>query len=553
MTSESNTAQDCSNSHSLSAQSSIDASLFEIYRQHLAYLDRQAEQEKDEDNGMVFPMDLDEGPSCEVSTANAIDNRNEGTGGHGPTVNRGEITNLSMTDSSENRPDSGIDVTTSPSIQLPPGVNTEPFPEYYKSCETAEAHEDKQVEEAYNLAIAKVCEEVIRFRQIDSLATEPLSFTMDDGNAGESTATSGAGIPNIESPVIPASHLSSGSSIIEHSEAGAESHLLVPEERKKNALEEMRAMIGSDHMKPPTRTRFVAMCNIILRLEFLFFRRHITPVDPISALISDEVEEINYHIDELMKYLGTIDRILRQELTWARRVEHSVKYIAEDTQYDVVTRFKNMAQVIINHLNKPRPSERRLLTVFLNFYDAYLYTDIISDYNRQLPVEENWNPVRVELTHRFVGIWDIINRTIESYEAIIKVTMDIKGKYTEPCFREMQEAPEIWRTAMIEHHIGAARERERHAVYQAEAREIAREHARILAEEERRKEEKRREVEEAETEIGSDVEVGGTGAGGTTMDAQVHVQDFAMQTSNVSEGSGVIVSQNTEDSEMTEA
>ncbi|PYI09877.1 hypothetical protein BO78DRAFT_286929, partial [Aspergillus sclerotiicarbonarius CBS 121057] len=349
----------------------------------------------------------------------------------------------------------------------------EPFPEYYQSCETEEAHADKEVEKAYELAISKVCEEVIRFREIGSDVTSPPPFTMEDvNNSGFNGNEDGA--TRSDSPVPLSFHMDSevtAPQLSEHSEAEPRPGLAIPEDRKKDVLEEIRIMVNSDRMRLATKRRFVAMCNIILRIEYLLFRRHQSPVDPVSFLTGEEVEEVMYLAGEIMKYLTIIDNILLQELDYAQRVQHSIKYIADDTRYNVVTRFKNMAEVIINHLNKPRPSEQRLLTVFLDFFDSYIYTDFISIRHRQLRTEENWSPIRMQMTRRMVDIWDMINRAIENYDAIVKITMDIKHKYIEPHFNEMNEAPRIWRNAMIQHHIEIQRARMRQSAQQAQARE----------------------------------------------------------------------------------
>ncbi|PYH67341.1 uncharacterized protein BO88DRAFT_465808 [Aspergillus vadensis CBS 113365] len=514
-------------SGSLSAKSSIESCIRDLYRHHIAYLEGYPEQAQDEDKGMVSPIKTNnESSAIETIIANMPDNRSESIGEPGPSVNEEPI-EPTPTFLTQNRRDSGL--------PLPLHVNTERFPEYYRSCENRDAYRNKQIEDSYKLAVSKVCEEVINFRQIDSLATAPLSFTMagEEETTNASTMTNASETPKIESPPTPASQLSTN----QHAGVGSDSIPLVPEERKKSTLEQMRAMTSSEHMSLTTKTRFIDMSNTVLRLELLLFRRHATPVDPVLGLTKDEVKEVMHHLEELKKCIGIVDHILQQELTWARRVEYSVKQIAEDTQYNVVTRFRNMTELILkqskakqtqltpthsSHLNKPRPSERDLLTVFLDFFDAYIYTDFMNDYQRQLPVKENWNPVRVEMTRALIAVWDLINRAIESYDAIIRVTVDIKERYTEPHYREMQETPQAWRSAMLAHHIEGERERQRQAAQRAEARKVAYEQAQ---EEKRREEEKKKKEEEAKTVVGVKDYVPFT----AEMDPTVKVRDFAYE------------------------
>ncbi|PYH30996.1 uncharacterized protein BO87DRAFT_399965 [Aspergillus neoniger CBS 115656] len=517
-------AYELRSSGTLSTKSSIESCIRELYRHHIAYLEGYPEQAQDEDEGMVSSMGIDnELSAMEATMANVPDNRSESIGEPGPSVNEEPI-EPTPTFLTQNNPNS--------SLPLPLHVNTERFPEYYRSCENRDARQNRQIEESYKLAISKLCEEVISFRQIDSLATAPLSFTMagEEETTNASTMTNVSETPKIESPPTPASQLNT-----RHAGVGSDSIPLVAEERKKSTLEQMRTMTSSEHMSLTTKTRFIDMSNTVLRLELLLFRRHATPVDPVLGLTKDEVKEVMHHLEELKKCISIVNHILQQELTWARRVEYSVKQIAEDTQYNVVTRFRNMTELILNkakqiklthtlssHLNKPRPSERDLLTVFLDFFDAYIYTDFMNDYQRQLPVKENWNPVRVEMTRALIAVWDLINRAIESYDAIIRVTVDIKERYTEPNYREMQETPQAWRSAMLAHHINGERERQRLAAQRAEARKIAYEQAK---EEKRREEEKKKEEEEAKTAVGVNDYVPFT----AEMDPTVKVRDFAYE------------------------
>lgn len=336
-----------------------DISLYQLFTQRLAYLQKRCEAAEDEDNGMVFQMEMDEpDPSAEIKPADSMSSRHILRTEPRPALSEREIPSSSVICTLQNTqrpyndssPDSGSTITPEPQHETESKSTTEPFPEYYKSCETQEAHADKQVEKAYEIAISKVCEEVIRFREVSSDVTSPPPFTMEDVANYPSFKGKQGCATRSDSPVPPSFHMDSEVSapqLSEHSDAEPRPGLAIPEERKKDVLEEIRIMVNSDRMKPATKRRFVAMCNIILRIEYLLFRRHQTPVDPVSFLTGEEVEEVMYLAGEIIKYLTIIDNILLQELDYAQRVQHSIKYIAEDTSYNVVTRFKNMAEIII--------------------------------------------------------------------------------------------------------------------------------------------------------------------------------------------------------------
>lgn len=333
-------------SGTLSAKSSIESCIRDLYRHHIAYLEAYPEQAHDEDE-MVSPIETNnEIAAMEATMANVPDNRSESIGEPGPSVNEEPI-EPTPTFITQNNPNSGL--------PLPLHLNTERFPEYDRSCENRDARQNRQIEESYKLAISKLCDEVISFRQIDSLATAPLSFTMagEEETTNASTMTNVSETPKIESPPTLASQLNTGVSNNQHVGVGSDSVPLVAEERKKSTLEQMRTMTSSEHMSLTTKTRFIEMSNTVLRLELLLFRRHATPVDPVLGLTKDEIKEVMHHLEELKKCISIVDHILQQELTWARRVEYSVKQIAEDTQYNVVTRFRNMTELILKYVLTP--------------------------------------------------------------------------------------------------------------------------------------------------------------------------------------------------------
>ncbi|PWY90640.1 hypothetical protein BO70DRAFT_277543, partial [Aspergillus heteromorphus CBS 117.55] len=343
----------------------------------------------------------------------------------------------------------------------------EPFPEYWQSCETQDAHVDEQLEQAYRYAISKVCEEVIRFRDLDASVTSPLPFAMDSLNPSPSTpATTDGNVDSnnrdTDTPVPPTTQPEAPMpqpQLFDVPAAYPTHERECSEEWKQETLADVKRLILSDKLKTDTKRRFIAMCNLILRIEYLLFRRHPVPVDPVTSLSTEEVEEVFYHATELIKYVTIIDNILTQEYAWAQRVQYSVAFIASDTRFNVVMRFKNMSEVIIRHLKKPRPTEQQLLTLVLDFYDTFMYRDYLKTHPKPVEIEAYWDPTREQLTAYLAQIWNTINHSIEMYDAIVQVNSDLKETYVGPAFRDMEEAPRIWRDVLVGHYLEQERAR----------------------------------------------------------------------------------------------
>ncbi|KAE8422047.1 hypothetical protein BDV36DRAFT_291859 [Aspergillus pseudocaelatus] len=121
------------------------------------------------------------------------------------------------------------------------------------------------------------------------------------------------------------------------------------EERKLNILEEMKIILRADHMKDDIQRRFTAMTNIILRMEWILFRRDVKPdgtrtKEFLSAPIVGEVQELAI---PMVQYLAWLDKKLESELSISQQVLHWIIQIAKDQDLDVYQRFRQTARVII--------------------------------------------------------------------------------------------------------------------------------------------------------------------------------------------------------------
>jgi hypothetical protein len=97
-----------------------------------------------------------------------------------------------------------------------------------------------------------------------------------------------------------------------------------------------------------------------------------------------------------------------------------------------------------SHLKKPRPLERRLLTLFLEVYEAWVHNTFLRQRNRQILAEDIPVPGRIDLSRRIIAIWDVLTRCIENYSLYTWATRTIRANYFAPAIDLLSDAPDIW-------------------------------------------------------------------------------------------------------------
>jgi hypothetical protein len=97
-----------------------------------------------------------------------------------------------------------------------------------------------------------------------------------------------------------------------------------------------------------------------------------------------------------------------------------------------------------SHLKKPRPLERRLLTLFLEVYEAWVHNTFLRQRNCQILAEGIPVTGRIGLSRRIIAIWDVLTRCIENYSLYTWATRTIRANYFAPAMDLLSDAPDIW-------------------------------------------------------------------------------------------------------------
>ncbi|RAH71748.1 uncharacterized protein BO66DRAFT_436997 [Aspergillus aculeatinus CBS 121060] len=334
-------------------------------------------------------------------------------------------------------------------------TTTEPFPEYFASCEQADSRADTAQEEAYKYALSKVVEAGAQAKRLDAMLMSTMLFTPEwtlpdpttafsntppTSTSSTSNASNSNSSNNRLTPPTTPTHPSRPEAQTTPKLASYPAWALHPDleattENKKNILEEMRILTNSPSLSLALRTRFITICNTILSVHTLLFRRVPIPGrhHPLDSLTQPQLHRAHHLAHTLVTDLAALHHLLYGQYEHCRSAQQTIAHIAADTaNKNPFTRFKEMASILINTLPTPHPTEQRLLLITLDLYDAYLYTD----YHRlrQWPqmLAEGRDPLRLRLTNAFFRAWDLLTRALECYQAVAAIHARITAHYLRP-------------------------------------------------------------------------------------------------------------------------
>lgn len=258
--------------------------------------------------------------------------------------------------------DEGSDVTPTATAPVgnnvpssPPNSPTEPFPDYFESCEADIPLIDAEHERAYNYAISKVVEEVIRFREIDSRLLETPNFLNEDDQSARTADNEDESDDENESDEDGEDSSSNASSEgSQDSQGNGVTSVLPVNERfsrehrdsyKLSALEAMRNMLNSPHLHFSVKTSFQELTNLVIRMETTLFRNW----DDWNRgfLSAEDTNEIRLMATTITHYLAVVDSRLVDLLDVGRRVHHVLGVVSRDHNVNIFIRYRRMIHIML--------------------------------------------------------------------------------------------------------------------------------------------------------------------------------------------------------------
>ncbi|KAJ5446809.1 hypothetical protein N7445_001630 [Penicillium cf. griseofulvum] len=269
-------------------------------------------------------------------------------------------------------------------------TDTEPFPEYDESeCEmlASALAAEKPLEDAWIHALGKATQQEIRMRHVDPKI-----------------------IPYFKSD---------------------------PSHRSQVVLEQLRDFLAEPQQRPEIREQFITIINATLEFNRVIF--HQSP----KFLSPQEIRDARRPLEIILKQIQFMDDMLKEQLQTAEQVSCALEDLSMEALL-AYERLRKMATVVAKNMKKPHYLEERLLSLYMDMYEEWIHTPFLRRRKLQLLDEQVPNFPRTRVSRRVLTIWEAIDRCIETYGALIRLTLEIKREYFAPMMGHLCDSPEIW-------------------------------------------------------------------------------------------------------------
>lgn len=215
--------------------------------------------------------------------------------------------------------------------------DSEPFPDYYESCgEYDRGDVDmrliKEQEDAYNHAISKVVEEVIRFREIDARIATLSSSMYDDAQASIEEGSS-----------FKIRHWG-----LEQTERvhGTAAEAAENNDEARGIIDEIRALLVHPHLRDSTRKFFISMTDMVLQLNILLFPTPVIPTYPTARFTEERIIRATNIALQLTEYLLSMNKKLQEYVNDARQAEYVLSIVTKDTSISTYVILCRVVEVV---------------------------------------------------------------------------------------------------------------------------------------------------------------------------------------------------------------
>ncbi|KAL4784075.1 hypothetical protein BJX76DRAFT_357404 [Aspergillus varians] len=312
---------------------------------------------------------------------------------------------------------------------------TEPFPDFESSQVEAPSTDFRALEDIYNYAMSKVAELIKREKEINNIliAIRGPLFSVN----------------HYESVFPPRPSISVMNGVTQCSAPSHHNHFCARHEDEKLRLRtEMQNFLQFNSKLPPSfQKRVWIICNMVIDLEFMFFRAKGFPKDPVCFISSPELVVIHGNTAQILGYFTKISDLIRTEKNDVERTRDSVAQVAAMPGLSLLQRFRRISEIIMKpkrYLRQVRPTEKTFFEFFLEFYEGFVYNDFHIMHNNYLVDKGTANIPSVwwEASYHLSEISGILHdRIIPDFTELRDITAEIGQSFLLPVIDELCQGP----------------------------------------------------------------------------------------------------------------
>ncbi|KAJ6021555.1 hypothetical protein N7540_007059 [Penicillium herquei] len=186
---------------------------------------------------------------------------------------------------------------------------------------------------------------------------------------------------------------------------------------KMQTLNAIKAALAHPQLSTPTRGRFIALTNMVIRLENVLFSGR--------EFLNNRATNDAQHIATIMlTYVSWVETVMKGHYETSSLVYEMLNIIAAENVPERI-RYQRMSLIVNWHVKKPRPAEQRLLALYEDLFNEWIHTEFLNRRDAQIGAGRDLNNSRIQLAqsvHAISGGLSSANHNYNNYKGML-ITM----------------------------------------------------------------------------------------------------------------------------------
>ncbi|KAJ5736504.1 uncharacterized protein N7483_001629 [Penicillium malachiteum] len=197
-------------------------------------------------------------------------------------------------------------------------------------------------------------------------------------------------------------------------------------EKKRRTLNAIKAALANPQLPTPTRERFIALTNMVIRLENALFS------EPEAEFLNEKAtKDAQYIANGMLTWINWVEAITKDNYNTSVHIYPALKE-ASYANIPEKHRYLRMSMIVNCSLKNPRPIEQDLLALFMVLFDEWVYKEFLLVRSAQVHHERNANASRIQLARSLHAIWTGLSGANENYANYKRMLITMRDRFFIP-------------------------------------------------------------------------------------------------------------------------